>query len=135
MTEEGDGSARSSSHSSPSLPFAHLSFFKSTRIVLKIKRAKLENSNELYVPPRQNEKKMMRRRSINKRSAISADWLVPACAPQLLALSRTIDYLDRKGLSVILFCTLDLALDCCIGCVEMERLNFFDDVEKMWRRI
>ena len=91
---------------SPTYPSSNPSRMRS-----KIKRAKLENLTNFPYLLIKTKRRLWRRRRSNKRSAISADWLVPACAPQLLALSRTIDYLDPKGLSRILFCMLDLALD------------------------
>ena len=77
----------------------------------KIKRAKIGKINELSVPPHQNEKKIMEKKKKQQEKCYQCRLVgtgVCAAATGVIAYDRL---LGPKGLSRILFCMLDLALD------------------------
>ena len=134
MAEEGDGSARSSSHSSPSLPFAHLSFFKSLSNAFENKESKIGKSNELYVPPRQNEMKMKKKKHQQEKcyQCRLVGTGVCAAATGVIAYDRLLGP-KRPLAHSVLYVGFGLGF-AALGVLSWNDLTF-DDVEKMWRRI
>tara|TARA_B100000519_G_scaffold57819_1_gene48340 strand:+ start:959 stop:1363 length:405 start_codon:yes stop_codon:yes gene_type:complete len=134
MAEEGDGSARSSSHSSSSLPFAHLSFFKSLSNAFENKESKIGKSNELYVPPRQNEKKMKKKKHQQEKcyQCRLVGTGVCAAATSVIAYDRLLGP-KRPLAHSVLYVGFGLGF-AALGVLRWNDLTF-DDVEKMWRRI
>ena len=135
MAEEGDGSARSSSHSSPSLPFAHLSFFKSLSNAFENKESKIGKSNELSVPPHQNEKKIMEKKKKQQEKCYQCRLVgtgVCAAATSVIAYDRLLGP-KRPLAHSVLYVGFGLGF-AALGVLRWNDLTF-DDVEKMWRRI
>ena len=135
MTEEGDGSAHSSSHSSSSLPFAHLSFFKSLSNAFENKESKIGKSNELSVPPHQNEKKIMEKKKKQQEKCYQCRLVgtgVCAAATGVIAYDRLLGP-KRPLAHSVLYVGFGLGF-AALGVLRWNDLTF-DDVEKMWRRI
>ena len=134
MAEEGDGSARSSSHSSSSLPFAHLSFFKSLSNAFENKESKIGKSNELYVLPHQNEKKMKTKKHQQEKcyQCRLVGTGVCAAATSVIAYDRLLGP-KRPLAHSVLYVGFGLGF-AALGVLRWNDLTF-DDVEKMWRRI
>lgn len=134
MAEEGDGSARSSSHSSSSLPFAHLSFFKSLSSAFENKESKIGKSSELYVPPHQNEKKMKTKKHQQEKcyQCRLVGTGVCAAATSVIAYDRLLGP-KRPLAHSVLYVGFGLGF-AALGVLRWNDLTF-DDVEKMWRRI
>tara|TARA_B100001250_G_C19577078_1_gene690266 strand:+ start:426 stop:830 length:405 start_codon:yes stop_codon:yes gene_type:complete len=134
MAEEGDGSARSSSHSSSSLPFAHLSFFKSLSNAFENKESKIGKSNELYAPPHQNEMKMKMKKHQQEKcyQCRLVGTGVCAAATSVIAYDRLLGP-KRPLAHSVLYVGFGLGF-AALGVLRWNDLTF-DDVEKMWRRI